>query len=297
MNKFRHRKFGHLAWLIPLLLYSSDALAWGLYTHVYFAQQLVWAIPLADTRFRRAVCAFPAWVMAGACLPDLSLTGQHAGTRDFRQTHQWDTARRLLEQASCDEERAIALGFASHLLVDIIAHNHFVPVHERLWVNVPMLTHASSEWAMDAHVKSHVFNAPAQLLKQHQDVLASFAASCFQCDPEKANRAIMLLAHGDALLRGSRLADGLYYAGKALDINLKRRFNYYLRETSRRLVQINQVIEGRDPVWHPEPPLPRLAHDRVRSHTLRQINYHLPLPQDLFLEDDCMDTGAFEPGT
>jgi hypothetical protein len=57
-----------------------------------------------------------------------------------------------------------------------------------------------------------------------------------------------------------------------------------LRETSRRLVQINQVIAGRDPVWHPEPPLPHLAHDRVRTHTLRQINHCLPIPPDLFLE-------------
>jgi hypothetical protein len=284
MNKFVHLRFGHLAWLIPLLLHSSDALAWGLYTHVYFAQQLVWAITLADTRFRRAVCSFPGWVMAGACLPDLSLTGQHAGTHDFGQTHQWDTARRLLEQACSDEERAIALGFASHLLVDIIAHNHFVPAHERLWVNVPILTHASCEWAMDAHVKNHVFRSPADLLRQNQDVLAYFAAAHFQCDPAKARRAIMLLAHGDAVLRGSRLSDGLYHTGRVLDRNLKRRFNYYLRETSRRLVQINHVIEGRNPVWHAEPPLPRLAHDRVRLHTRRQINCHLPLPTDLFSE-------------
>lgn len=280
MNKFRH-----MAWLFPLLLYSSDALAWGLYTHVYFAQQLVWAIPLADSRFRRAVWAFPAWVMAGACLPDLSLTGQHAGTHDFKQTHQWETARRLLEQASCDEERAIALGFASHLLVDIIAHNHFVPAHEKLWVNVPMLTHASSEWAMDAHVKIHAFRSPSQLLKQNQDVLAQYSASHFRCDLVAARSAIMLLAHGDAVLRGSRLAEGMYRAGKVLDRNLKRRFNYYLRETSRRLVQINRVIEGHDPAWHPEPPLPQLAHNRVRSHTWREIDCHLPLPADLFLEE------------
>ena len=289
MNKFRHFRFGHLAWLIPLLLYSNDALAWGLYTHVYFAQQLVWAIPLADARFRRAVRALPGWVMAGACLPDLALTGQHAGTHDFKQTHQWDTARRLLEQAACDEERAIALGFASHLLVDIIAHNHFVPAHEKLWVNIPMLTHASSEWAMDAHVKHHVFNSPAKLLKQNQNALVHFAASHFQCDPVKAGRAIMLLANGDAVLRGSRLAEGLYHAGKVLDRNLKRRFNYYLRETSRLLVQINRVIEGRDPVWHPEPPLPKLAHERMRLHTQRQINHRLPLPTDLFLETEQLE--------
>ena len=60
MNRYRHLKFGYLAWLTPLLLYSSDALAWGLYTHVYFAQQLIWAVPLADPRFRRAMFALPA---------------------------------------------------------------------------------------------------------------------------------------------------------------------------------------------------------------------------------------------
>ena len=68
--------------------------------------------------------------------------------------------------------------------------------------------------------------------------------------------------------------------------NLKRRFNYYLRETSRRLVQINRVLEGHHPVWHAEPSMPGLAHERVRLHTLRQIRYHLPLPLDLFLETE-----------
>jgi hypothetical protein len=131
-----------------------------------------------------------------------------------------------------------------------------------------------------------VFNSPANLLRQNQDVLAYFVAAHFQCDSSKARRAIMLLAHGDAVLRGSRLADGLYQTGKVLDRNLKRRFNYYLRETSRRLVQINHVIEGRNPVWHAEPPLPHLAHDRVRLYTPRQINCHLPLPLDLFVKTE-----------
>ena len=289
MNKSPHLVYRHLAWLTPLLLYSSDALAWGLYTHVYFAQQLVWAFPLADPRFRRAVSAFPGWVMAGACLPDISLTGQYAGTHDFRQTHQWDTARRLLEQACCDEERAIALGFASRLLVDIIAHNHFVPAHEKLWLNLPALTHASSEWAMDAHVIKHVFNSPAKLLKQHRNELAHFAAAQFQCDPLKARHAIMMLANADVVLRASRLADGLYHTGKVLDRNLKRRFNYYLRETTKRPVQINRVIAGHHPAWHPEPPLPHLAHDRVRSHTMRQINCYLPLPTDFFLDAEELE--------
>lgn len=284
MNKPLHRVLRHLVWLIPLLLHSRDALAWGLYTHLYFAQQLVWAIPLADSCFRRAVCAFPAWVMAGACLPDLSLTGPHAGTDDFKATHQWETAQRLLQQASSDEERAIALGYASHLLVDIIAHNHFVPVHERLWLNVPMWTHAASEWAMDAHIRNHVYRSPAELLGDNREVLERYAATHFRCDRAKARHAILLLARADAALRSSCLPEGLYHAGRMLDRNLRRRFNHYLRETSRRMVQINRVIAGCNPVWHAEPPLPQLAHDRIKAHTLRQVDCFLPLPADIFSE-------------
>ena len=66
----------HWRWFIPLLLWSADAHAWGLYTHVYFAQLLVWAVPLTDPRYRRAVKAFPRLVLAGACLPDLALLSE-----------------------------------------------------------------------------------------------------------------------------------------------------------------------------------------------------------------------------
>ena len=273
-----------MLWSTPLLLYSCDALAWGLYTHVYFAQQLVWAIPLADPRFRRAARALPGWLMAGACLPDLSLTGHHAGAGEFRDTHQWDGALAMLEHAGSDEERALALGFACHLLVDIIAHNHYVPAHEKMWPNIPLLTHAACEWAMDAHIRPHVIAAPAQLLRQHRHGLKLFSAAHFRSGHEPTMRALKLLADADALLRRSRLSEALYHTGKLLDRNLKRRCNYYLRETSRRLVQINQMLEGRLPAWHAEPPLPELVHERLGLHTPRQIRYHLPLPLDLFLE-------------
>jgi len=39
-----------LWWSIPASLFAADALAWGLCTHVYFAQLLVWAVPLLDPR-------------------------------------------------------------------------------------------------------------------------------------------------------------------------------------------------------------------------------------------------------
>ncbi len=276
----------YLAWLAPLLLYSSDALAWGLYTHVYFAQQLVWAIPLADARFRRALLAFPNLVMAGSCLPDLSLTDGFASTKKFNQTHQWSTAKKLLENASCDQQRAIALGYASHLLVDIIAHNYFVPAHESMWLNVPILTHACSEWAMDAHVKKHAFCSPADLLRKNQAGLAEFTAQHFACEYIQAERAIRLLEQADATLRSSAITEVIYHTGKVLDRNLPRRFNYYLRETSRRLVQINRMLAGNYPVWHADPPLTNPAHGNFKTHSLSQLKYRLPLPPDLFMQTE-----------
>ncbi|HEX9180778.1 MAG TPA: zinc dependent phospholipase C family protein, partial [Burkholderiales bacterium] len=130
-----------LLWVVPFLLTSADAWAWGLATHVYFAQLLLWSVPLLDRRFRGALARFPRLVLAGACLPDLALFGRRAGTAAFDGTHQWATADRLLHGSRDDAERALALGFASHLLVDVIAHNHFVPSHEAIWLNVPVLTH------------------------------------------------------------------------------------------------------------------------------------------------------------
>ena len=54
---------GLLLALLPL-----DALAWGLDTHLYFAQQALLAAPLADPALQRAVLRLPRFVLAGACL-------------------------------------------------------------------------------------------------------------------------------------------------------------------------------------------------------------------------------------
>ena len=126
---------------LPLLLAAGDALAWGLQTHVYFAQHLLFALPLLDPAVRRAALRLPRLVLAGACLPDLALAGAALGTPRFRRTHQWASLRRLAAAVS-DEERAVALGYASHLVADVVAHNRFVPEHERRVADVRHVTHA-----------------------------------------------------------------------------------------------------------------------------------------------------------
>ncbi|BBP02759.1 hypothetical protein TPL01_01910 [Sulfuriferula plumbiphila] len=165
-----------LLWSIPLLCQSHDALAWGLYTHVFFAQWLLWGVSLLDPRLRHAAWRYPRLVMAGACLPDLALVGKHVGTQAFNNTHDWDSALRMMREADSDVRRALALGYQSHLLVDVIAHHHFVPAHEHLWLNLPVLTHAASEWAMNAHIQPHLLATPDTLLRDGADEIGQHIA-------------------------------------------------------------------------------------------------------------------------
>jgi len=275
--------FRNWRWLVPLLLWSADANAWGLYTHVYFAQMLLWAVPLTDPRYRRAVKSFPRLVLAGACLPDLALLSERPWGKPFSTTHQWQRARKLLDDARSDEEYALSLGFASHLLVDVIAHNHFVPAHEKMWGNVPVLTHAACEWAMDMHLRKQLFAEPGDLMVGHRNELAEYVAQHFACSPAVARRGVGMLAWAENLLRSSRLSQLCYHVARTLDVGMQRRFNYYLSETSARLIHIDRILSGEEPVWDANPHAddPEIR-QRIALIKPQQLRHRIPLPQDMF---------------
>jgi hypothetical protein len=276
-----------ILWLIPMCLYSADALAWGLATHVYFAQLLVWAVPLADPLFRRAARRFPHLILAGSCLPDLSLVGG----APFRLSHRWENWRQLLGSAKTDEERALTVGYASHLLADVVAHNHFVPAHEALWLDWPVVTHAMGEWAMDAHVAPHLFAAPGPLLRAHRQVLAAFVSARFHCPRPVAERGIARLAAADLGLRRSRVPEGLYRLFTAVDRRVSPHFDYYVAETATRFARINGLLAGETPVCPAEPEWGSPAWKDVQMQSLDQLLAGLPLPQSLFA-----GTGLSRPG-
>ena len=267
--------------LVPFLLHSADALAWGLATHIYFSQLLIWATPLLDPRFRAAAKRLPHLMLAGACLPDLALVGRSAKTDAFNDTHCWEQAARLLDRADSDEARAIALGYASHLFVDIIAHNHFVPAHEHMWLKLPVVTHAVSEWAMDAHIARHVFASPPRLIGEHQATLAMYAESEFGCTREEAEKALRYLRRATNVLYAGRFHFTLYAGAKRLDSRLKQRFDYYVSETAARLPQINRLLAGEAPSWQAD------LSGSGRSALFQDIDPAavrgpLPLPANLF---------------
>lgn len=269
-------------WLPALLLTAGDAFAWGLYTHVWFAQSLLWLVPLADPRFRSAARKLPRLVMAGACLPDLALVRGIARSGQFGDSHDWALAAMQIARADSDEARALALGYASHLLTDIFAHNHFVPAHESVWADVPVLTHASCEWALDHHVRRHLFATPGQLLGDQRSTIVAYLQEAFTCPADEAARLINALARADRLLRFSRLPALAHTAGRIGDKRMLRRFNHYLDQTVRRLPQINALLAGDCPQWNANPPR-HLAHSAIAGQSAQALRSRLALPADVFV--------------
>ncbi|MGQ0442433.1 MAG: zinc dependent phospholipase C family protein [Methylophilaceae bacterium] len=265
-----------VCWGLPLSFYALDANAWGLYTHVYFAQSLLLAAPLLDRRFRNAIKQFPELVMAGACLPDLAVISKR-----FNTTHQWQKAEYLIHHATSQAEMAIAIGYASHLYVDVIAHNHFVPAHEALWLNQSILTHIGSEWAMDAHVKAAIKLTPSQLLTEHTDLISQFIAPCFQQSPHLVKNKLLFLAYADRLLRLVRLPDLIHGIIQLRNNEKPTHFNYYVSETLSALSEFHKVLAGHRPDWEPELPtiddLKRLGVWRHRCLEELTDNYAMPI--------------------
>lgn len=236
--------------LLAGLCFAPDALAWGLQTHVVLAQWALAALPLCDPQLRGAALRLPRLVLAGACLPDLALAGRLLGLATFRHAHQWSTLRRLA--AACwDEERALAVGYASHLLADVIAHNEFVPEHERRIADVPHLTHALCEWAMDEHLQGELEAAPADLLHAEMHTLVEAAARTFGCRAAIARRAVAFLAGAEHALRRSRMPR---LCRRALQrFGTPARFDAYLGRARAMLSSIEPVLQGAEPRRHPEP--------------------------------------------
>lgn len=243
---------------VPLLLFAGDALAWGLQTHLFFAQHVLLAVPLLDPEVRRAALRFPRLLLAGACLPDLALAGGALGIRIFRRNHLWPALRRLAA-ADCDEERAVALGYASHLLSDVVAHNRFVPEHEHRVANVAHVTHALCEWAMDDYLKPWVCAMPGELLAAERKPLSQIVARRWRCAEPLALRVIDWLSGADRLLRTARLPRACRVLLRVADRCLAPRFDAYVRETSALLAQVGSVLAGSHPAADPEPANPGAA--------------------------------------
>ena len=256
-NSYKKQYYSKLLWGFLLLFYAIDANAWGLYTHLFFSQWLMLSTPILGSatlspKIQQAIKKFPKLVLAGACLPDLAVVA-----KAFNSTHQWHKAEQMMQNANTDEEIAIAVGYNSHLFVDVVAHNHFVPAHEAKWAHIGLLNksvvaHITSEWAMDAHLDKQVARCPHHLILSNLDVLSQFIAPYFDVSTLHAKRKLRFLAWADGLLRASQLSSMLLWMLKLSDSEFVKNCDYYVIKTSHALANFDQSLQGNWPSWQPE---------------------------------------------
>jgi hypothetical protein len=258
---------------LGVLLYAPDAHAWGLRSHVFFAQYALFAAPLADPELRAAAARLPRLVLAGACLPDLAIVGQFfLRTPVFRRTHLWSRLRRISACPRNDSDRALALGYATHLLSDVVAHNEFVPEHEARIGDIALVAHLMSEGAMDAYLRPPL--QPAEALEDAGWHAVEFVARAFRCSELFARRALQVLMRADRFLRASPIP--------ALCRALVRtnRFELYVARTARQLGKLETALAGGFEDWSgldPEGSESDCSADqRTREHVARivQAQHH-----------------------
>jgi hypothetical protein len=231
-----------------VLLYVPDANAWGLQTHVFLAHYALAAVPLADPEWRAAAQALPRLVLAGACLPDLAIVGRFfLHSPAFRRSHLWATLRRIAASPRSDYDRALAFGYATHLVSDVVAHSDFVPEHEALIGRTAMIGHLVSEWAMDHWLQQRL--RPAEALEEAGEHAVGFVARAFRCSEPFSRRALGVLMRGDRVLRASP-APALCRAALAMLVRrCERRFGLYLAKTTRVLEAVETALAGGFEDW------------------------------------------------
>lgn len=234
--------------LLCILFYAPDAHAWGLQSHLFFAHYAIAAVPLADPELRAAAARLPHLVLAGACIPDLAIVGRlFLGTPVFRRSHLWSTLRRIAAAPRDDHERALVVGYATHLVSDVVAHNEFVPEHEARIGDAAMIAHLVSEWAMDHYLEREACAADA--LEEAGPHAVAFVVRAFRCPEALARRALDLLIRGERLLRSSPAPRLCRAAVRLVHRHAERRFALYLAKTMEGMAGVQAALAGGFEDW------------------------------------------------
>ena len=111
--------------LAALLAMPADALAWGPGVHTAAARFVLANLDLLPAHVAGVLAQFPNSFFYG-CLSADFFVGKGTRVRPGH-SHNWDAADRLLEAAHTPQLMSHALGYASHLAADVVAHSIYVP--------------------------------------------------------------------------------------------------------------------------------------------------------------------------
>ncbi len=154
-----------------LLLYATDACAWGAGVHLSLGLKLLDNLSILPQLLQTLLAAYPDDFLYGCIAADITLGKKH--THHLEHCHNWSIGLRILENARQQSEtaEACAYGYLAHLGADIIAHNLFVPYKLAMSYNTTLLNHAYWEIRADGGIKRSTWQHAQRLAKRDNSQL------------------------------------------------------------------------------------------------------------------------------
>lgn len=110
---------------VCVFLFPSDAYAWGPLAHLQFSQGALADLSAVSPALRIMLTQFSSEFLYGSLAADI-IVGKNLAKYEVH-CHNWNIGFKVLDRARNDAQRAFSYGFLSHLSVDTIAHNYYVP--------------------------------------------------------------------------------------------------------------------------------------------------------------------------
>ncbi|MBI3540778.1 MAG: zinc dependent phospholipase C family protein [Deltaproteobacteria bacterium] len=161
-----------LFFLSLFLFLPQSCWAWGPITHVDFAWEALQQVSTYGALVKTLLQNFPNDFLYGALAADITLGKDYV---DYvHNCHNWRVGFLILNEADDDRQKAAAFGYLSHLAVDIISHNYFVPYKTIRSYPTRTLGHVYWEMRFDAKRPKKIWDLSkkiSQLDFSHNDEL------------------------------------------------------------------------------------------------------------------------------
>jgi len=151
--------------LLLLLVFPTDALAWGVGIHLTLGARLLAAPEALPAALQALLAAQPMDFLYGCIAADITLGKKF--THYLEHCHNWRVGKNILERAQQHgpAAEACAYGYLTHLAADTIAHGYFVPCKLAMTYNSVMLNHAYWEMRAETGVDKKIWKLAHQLAK------------------------------------------------------------------------------------------------------------------------------------
>jgi len=167
--------FFYFLLVLLVYLFSPGVVhAWGPGAHLEYALHALSQLALLAPPIRALLKNHPNDFLYGTIAADIILGKKFAG--ELYHCHHWEVAFPLVEGAEDDRQRAFIYGYLTHLSVDTVAHNYFVPFHIIRSYDAYTLRHTYWEMRFDLKMPVKVWDILKELAEgdyHRNDILLS----------------------------------------------------------------------------------------------------------------------------